>query len=284
MLGALKAGESIGTVVEKAIKLFEDHQSTTHILLRQDDLSVPLLLADPATDGQRQGLLSLYGGCLNLIFRLVAELLLQASVTEGSDIKILDHPAIARSLVAIIQIFDRDWRKLRRDKRVQAAVGLHRIKNGVPGKDCENCHEGKPDLWCTILQARALLSLALARACLSPLPSLFLVEVAELSHSGFVNEIADVARGHVDSAKGRARWVWWNRLACTKSVKHQGVLWQDWFWPIVEVVAEEVSVWESQAGWAEELTKPLFTGTSQIELRLKYLLDASVAEVYTYGG
>ena len=60
-----------------------------------------------------------------------------------------------------------------------------------------------------------------------------------------------------------------------------GRAWQEWFYPILEVISEEVNVWAKEGGRVDMLREPVFLGDYQVELRPDYLdLDASMYFTY----
>jgi len=246
------------------------------------------------TDGQKRRLKSLHAAYLTLIFTLLAErLFLHENTLKAQG---LDGQDLQSSLNLAIKTFDTNWRRLRFDHRVS---GESKVPNEALTERVKQ-KVGLPDMWCAIVQARALLTLALARAALvtsdDRAEDHFLNSLIGSKHKSMnskrkkytKNSSAVMqAKAHLAEAKELAAWTWWNKKYCSKKTKDTIETWQNGFLAIYNVV--ESGILYAAHGTKEYgndvLLEPVFLGPCQVKLRWDYqCTDLSVAYVYDLAG
>lgn len=242
------------------------------------------------TDGQKRRLRSLHAAYLTLIFTILADHLFRhENIPEAHD---LDAPKINSSLLLAIETFDTNWLKLKHDCRVS---GQPTIPKG-PQTERPEQKVGAPDMWCAIVQARALLALALARAALvtsdcgggKNVIEILVGNTNSRTEDDTENSRAvDRAKEHLTEAAELAGWTWWNRIYCSRKAKDVVVTWHDGFRPTSSVIESGVLyVGQTSREYGDDvLREPVFTGLARVELRWDYqCTDLDVAYIYDLAG
>lgn len=246
------------------------------------------------SDGQKRRLRSLHAAYLTLIFTLYAEhLLCRENRAEAQSI---DEQELQPGMILAIKTFDANWRRLKFDHRVS---GESKIPKEALTERAEQI-VGLPDMWCAIVQARALLALALARAALvtsdcddgnSVLNSLIEHnrESAEDKTENDTKRRSAINRAkfHLAEARDLAGWTWWNRRCCSKKTKDAIETWQNEFLAIYNVVESGIlyAAQGSKEYGDDVLLEPVFLGPAQLKLRWDYqCTDLSVTYVYDLAG
>ena len=286
----LYQGQPIVEVFQKTIVLYLKYKDRLAILLRPQPEEVISCLDVPASDGNRAEVLTLLSGCLTLMFSLFAgHLLYSVNTSEAhTDEKLFDNNILLKAgFLAAVRTFDDNWAKLKDDPRVRQCrmedkhrLGLHEIGGGGPDQ-CQNCPiTAKPDAWVPIVHARALLSLALARACLVTRCGMTISELAGIEKNDNAMGWAKVAQRLLTAAREYAFWTYINREACQTKAKSAIEKWQEWFFPIFEVIKQGCALWECEDGLEQVLRDPIFARTWGLNVRLEpYQVDLSVGYV-----
>ncbi|KAK5073295.1 hypothetical protein LTR70_010408 [Exophiala xenobiotica] len=246
------------------------------------------------TGGQKRRLRSLHAAYLTLMFTLYAEhLFCHENTPEAHD---LNAQELNSGLLLAIKTFDTNWLKLKHDRRVSGQPAIP--KN--PQTERPEQKLGAPDMWCAIVQARALLALALARAAL--VTSVCgsgqdvidcLVGYERKSTDGGKKNVTrnssavNRARQHLAEAAELAGWTWRNRMYCSKKAKDAVSTWHERFWPLFTVIESGVlyAAQTSREYGDDVLREPVFTGPARVKLRWDYqCIDLDVAYVYDLTG
>lgn len=245
-------------------------------------------------EGQQKRLRSLHAAYLTLIFTLVAEqLFLHENTPEAHSLGAQEHTS---DLLLAIKTFDVNWLRLKHDRRVSGQPAIPKR----PLTERPEQKVGAPDMWCAVVQARALLALALARAALVTSDCGFgnhvincLVGCGRTSTSDSksnttkISTTVDRAKQHLSEAAELAQWTWRNKLYCSKKAKDTVSMWDQSFGPLFTVIESGVlyAARNSRKYGDDVLREPVFLGPVRVKLRWDYqCADVYVGYVYDLGG
>jgi len=203
----LGSGYSPSEVVELthcAFKTWWDCMSPFLPLPPMDRLYLPLSMRSTALMKEsRRKLYSVHGTYLILLFIGLAEQLLPTkndAEYQGRVFFAQRHywAATWDGFDISIQGFRYNWPKLRENPKVKE----------------------KPDMWCSILQARNILALAFARACLVPYGTVHpCVRPSDVGYNDKTGATEYAMKVHLSEAKEYARWIEDNKISCSEKVK-----------------------------------------------------------------
>jgi len=242
------------------------------------------------TDGQKRRLRSLHAAYLTLMFTLYAEhLFCHENTPEAHD---LNAQGLSSGLLLAIKTFDTIWLKLKHNRRVSGQPAVPKR----PQTERPEQKLGAPDMWCAIVQARALLALALARAALVTSDcgsgknaiNCLVGHERKSTNDGKKNatrnsSAANRAKELLAEAAELAGWTWRNRLYCSKKAKDAVSTWHEGFWPLFTVIESGVlyAAQTSREYGDDVLREPVFPGPARVRLRWDYqCTDLDVAYVY----
>lgn len=224
-----------------------------------------LCLEDMATEGQRRRLLCLHNALLEAIFNSFAAQLLtsdndptnQNVLTPSTDLTI--QSVASKTLVRVVTNFDRNFRALRRDRRIWQL----------------------PKAWANIIAARAQLSLALARACLASSHCATTSPLTRVVSTDAKAEKVAHARRHLSDARYLENWLYYRfRAECTQNGKLMP--WILYFFPLLEVIGNAVGDYEHGATYYAMYHQPMFYTPCKLKLRWDYqFIDMNVPYDFT---
>lgn len=257
--------------LELALVTFRETLPEAASLLQagKDDAVMTVLDKLPSIN-QKRRLLGMLAATIVQIFTLFTNFLLRndnTSTVHGHAL--LRNPSTRHGLATAIALFDTNWLILKDDPRVygepehgygevcdkadkilmkKIAVGKAKGKQYIP-KDTDYdciCSRAKPALWVSLVQARALLALALGRASLAATRDTFVGRLTSVEQDHSSKTELELTRNHLDMARDMQRWTYVNQQRCESSVKDLIEVWRfGSFFPLLQVIEDGLSMWES---------------------------------------